>query len=218
MLGAVTGASKGFVSDVMLLCVEGCMIMVFMLIARTVNNKFIIRKLDNDRAIYESNTAVGVVEAGSYIATGIIAYASVIGVGGPWWSPAIYFVLGQLSLLVIVALYQVITPYDVVHEVREGNVAAGVMLCAMLIAFGLILKGAIAGPFGGWTTDLTSFSLSVISGLVMIILLFNKMIDTFFLPNTKIRIEIERDKNVAAIIVVGCVKVALAFIIGAVVL
>jgi len=219
MFGALLGgASKGFVVDVGVLILDGIMITVFMLIVRRVNDWFVVHGIDNNDAIKNHNTAVGLVEAGGYIATGIIAYASVVGTGGPWWSSVVYFGLGQAVLLFSVVLYEQITPWNVVQDVRENNVSAGLMLAGIMIAISFVLRGAIAGPFGGWMNDLTGFAISTAVGLTMVLVLFNKFIDRVFLPGTDIRTEIERDENVAAITVVVAVKIALAIIIGAVVI
>ncbi len=217
MIGALLGSSKGFVNDMLWLSIDGLLIIGFMLITRMVNDKFIISGIDNDKAVKDGNTAVGIAEGANYVATGVIACASLMGTG-PWYSTIVYFLLGQITLVAMVTFYELITPYDVVDDINAGNVAAGTMLGGMLIAFSLVLRGAIAGPFTSWGADLLSFGMSTLAGLVMIILVFNKLIDKCFLSGTDIRTEIERDQNVAAIIVVASVKVALALTISVVVI
>ncbi len=215
MYGAVVGQSKGFASDTLSLLTDGVMITVFMIIARAVNDNLIVRGIDNNRAIEKGNATVGIVEAGSYIATGIIAYASVTGEGGPWWSSLAYFVLGQVVLISVMALYEKNTAWSVIDNIRKDNVSAGLMLAGIMISISIVLKGAIAGPFHGWFQDLVGFGISTAAGLVMILIILNKFIDRFFLPGTDIRTEIDRDQNLAAIAIVVSVKIALSFVISA---
>ena len=129
----------------------------------------------------------------------------------------VFFALGQAALLIMVYVYEWITPYRVVEEVRNGNTAAGLMLGGTLVALGLILSAALKGPFEAWTIDIGGFALSASMGIVLLLLL-QWPIDRLFLPGTTLRVEIESDRNSAAIGVTIAVKVALALVISAVIL
>ena len=216
MLGALSGPSTGFWRDVQELAIDGAVVTVFLFAAFYINNWIVVHGIDNDEAVRNQNNAVGIVELGSYVATGLIAYGSFSGEGGGIWSAVVFFALGQLALLIIVAIYEFITPFNVIDNVRRGNTAAGLMLAGMIVALAFVISASITGDSQGWSQDLTSFGASAGMGIILL-MLFTKPIDMLFLPGTSIRTEIEQDRNVAAIMVTVGVRLALALIIGAVI-
>ena len=100
-------------------------------------------------------------------------------------------------------------------QIQGGNVAAGLMLGGMLVAFGFVLNASLMGPFVGWTEDVLAFGASAGMGVVLLMLL-QWPIDRLFLPGTTLRSEIEENRNPAAIAVAVAVKIALALVISAV--
>ncbi|MBF0369052.1 MAG: DUF350 domain-containing protein [Magnetococcales bacterium] len=219
MYGSVSsGISQGFMADLTVLALDGILIVLFTMLCGTLNDKVIIDGIDNDQAVLEGNIAVGLTEAGGYLATGLIMYGAVSGEGGPWWGSMVWFVLGQLALLTMIYLYEWMTPFNVVENIRQGRAASGLMLGGMMVAMGFILKGAISGVSNGWSADLQAFGLSFINSLFLLLVVFHQFVDRIFLPGTTIQTEIERDNNTAAILVVITVKIALALFISAVVL
>ena len=217
MLGALSGGGGAFLSDLQTLALEGAVIVVFLFIAQAVTDAVVVHGVSNDAALKEGNVAVGLVEAGSYIATGLIAFGSFSGEGGGLPSALVFFVLGQIALLALAAVYEWLTSYSVIENIRGGNPAAGLMLGGTLVAFGFILNASLSGAFVGWQEDLLAFGISALTGMVLLLLL-QWPIDRLFLPATTIKHEIETDRNAAAIGVVVSVKIALALVISAVVI
>ena len=84
------------------------------------------------------NSALGMVEAGMYIATGFILNGSMSGGGGSFSqslaSALLFFVLGQVVLLAFGLVYETITPFHVRDEIRQNNLAAGIGLAGILVA------------------------------------------------------------------------------------
>lgn len=219
LIGTISsGGSYGYMEGLLLTLKDGVFITIFLLVNRYFAEHVLMTTFNNNQAIRNKNVAVGFFEAGAYIATGLVAYASFTGVGGPWWGSLVYFVIGQAALLLIVRLYEMVTPWEVQKEIAGGNAAAGLMLAGIMIATGFILRGAIAGPFGGWTNDLTALVLSLTSGLIFLMLIFTHLIDNFLFNGTSLEKEICEDRNIAAIAVVVSIKVALALVVGAIVL
>ena len=211
------GTATNFVADLGLQVFDGVLIMIFLFSAMFINDKIILKNINNDQALKDNNISVGLVEFGAYIATGLIAYGSFAGTG-PWYTSIVFFILGQAALIIMVRIYESFTEYKPIDEVKEANVPAGLMLGGILVAYGFILKASIMGPFTGWITDLTAFAVSSVSGIVLLLLLANKAIDQFFLPGSNIHKEIAEDQDLSPIIVVVAVKIAIALIISAVVL
>ncbi len=226
--GAIQGSSSGFFIDLIQLLIDGLIITGFMFSCRFLNDFMMLGNIDNDAECIKEftdengqttvgNTAVGMVEAGMYLATGFILNGAVSGSGGTFLqgiaSAVLFFILGQLALLIFGLLYELITPFNVRQEIKENNLAAGIGLGGILIALGIILKSSISGEFTGWTNDLTGFGIYAAFGIVML-LIFRAVVDKLLLPTTNIATEIKEDKNVAALIVIQSAINAVAIVIA----
>ena len=226
--GAMGGSSSGFFLDVIQLLIDGLIITGFMFSSRFVNDFFMLGHINNDEECVKifqqpdgrevvGNTAVGMVEAGMYIATGFILNGSFSGSGGTFFqgivSAVLFFVVGQITLLLFGLLYELITPFNVRNEIKNNNLAAGIGLGGILIALGIILMSSISGPFTGWANDLAGFGIYSFFGIVML-LIFRIVIDRLLLPTTDIATEVKEDRNVAALLVVVSAINAVAIIIA----
>ncbi len=226
--GAMKGPSQGFFIDIIQLAIDGIIITGFMFTSRFINDFIMLGHLNNDKECVKiflqpngsevtGNTAVGVVEAGMFIATGFILNGSISGGGGTFIqgiaSAILFFIVGQITLLIFGLLYELITPFNVRDEIKNNNLAAGIGLGGVLIALGIILMASISGPFTGWSNDLVSFGIYAVFGIVML-LIFRKIADRILLPTTDIATEVKEDKNVAALIVIQSALNAIAIIIA----
>ena len=226
--GAMGGSSNGFFLDVIQLLIDGLIITGFMFSSRFINDSFMLGHLNNDEECVKifqqpdgsevvGNTAVGMVEAGMYIATGFILNGSLSGTGGTFFqgivSAILFFIVGQITLLLFGLFYELITPFNVRNEIKKNNLAAGIGLGGILMALGIILMASISGPFTGWGSDLAGFGIYAFFGIVML-LIFRIVIDRLLLPTTNIATEVKEDRNVAALIVVVSAINAVAIIIA----
>ncbi len=226
--GAMTGASGGFLPDIVQLFIDGFIITGFMFSCRFINDFIMLGNMNNDQECVKEfidadgksrvgNTAVGMVEAGMYIATGFILNGSVAGSGGNVAqgivSAVLFFVLGQLALLAFGLLYEMVTPFNVREEIKDNNLAAGIGLGGILIALGIILRAGISGPFTGWISDIKGFAVYTAFGIIML-LIFRVAADRLLLPTTNIATEIKEDRNTAALIVIQSAVNAVAVIIA----
>lgn len=228
MIGALSGDSAGFQTDMLYLLADGALITVCLFIARFINASVMMGNMNNDQECIKvftleggrtvtGNTALGMVEAGMYIATGFILNGSMSGSGGSFYqslgSALLFFVLGQVVLLGFGLLYELITPFGVRDEIKQNNPAAGIGLAGVLIALGVILKASLSGPFTGWINDIVGFLIYTVFGMILLIA-FTALVDRFLLPTTNIATEIKEDKNVAALVLVQATIIAVALIIA----
>lgn len=226
--GAMDGSSKGFFLDLIQLLFDGFIITAFMFSTRFINDSIMLGNIKNDEECIRvfigpdgkksvGNTAVGMVEAGMYIATGFILNGAISGTGGTFVqgiaSAVFFFILGQITLLVFGFLYELITPFNVRNEIKNNNLAAGIGLGGILMALGIILMSSISGPFTGWANDFAGFTIYAVFGIVML-LLARIVIDRLLLPTTNIATEVTEDRNVGALIVVASAINAVAIIIA----
>lgn len=213
----IGGESKGFLSDVITLAADGILILICLFSCRYVNDRIMLGHINNDQECMKGNSAVGIVEACMYIATGFVLNGSLSGLSNTLvesvLSTIVFFILGQLVLLIFGYLYEVITPFNVRDEIKENNLAAGLGLGGILVAMGIILRGSIEGPFTGWGSDIVNFGMYAIYGIIML-LVFRIVIDKILLPTTKLAVEITEDKNVAALLVAESAIIAVAIIIA----
>jgi len=226
--GAVGGASNGIILDLIQLLIDGLIITGFMFSSRFINDFFMLGNINNDKECIKpfelpngtkviGNTAVGMVEAGMYIATGFILNGAVSGSGDTFVqgliSAILFFIVGQMTLLIFGLFYELITPFNVREEIKKNNLAAGIGLGGILIALGIMLMASISGPFTGWVNDLTSFGIYALFGISML-LIFRVVVDKLLLPTTNIATEVKEDQNVAALVVVESAIIAVAIIIA----
>lgn len=217
--GGVTRFSAGWqaVADNMGELLGYCaLLLVFFSVAQVVAERVVLGRLHNTQELHKGNTAVGFAELGIFIATGMVAYGSFHGEGGGWYTALGFFAMGQLALIVFALLYEWATPFNCLDEIENGNAAAGLMLGGTLVTLGIVLGFAISGPFTGWAEGIAGFGLSAAVGMALLIPL-QRLIDRAFLPNTTLKIEVERDRNLAACSVTVCAQIALAIMIGALV-
>ena len=94
--GALGGASRGILLDLIQLLLDGLIITGFMFSSRFINDFFMLGNINNDNECIKTfelangtkivgNTAVGMVEAGMYIATGFILNGAISGSGGTFY-------------------------------------------------------------------------------------------------------------------------------------
>jgi len=228
MAGALSGSSSGFWLDLIQLVVDGLIITGFLFSSRFINDFVMMGHLDNDKEcvkeftlddgrVVVGNTALGMVEASMYLATGFILNGSLSGGGGSFGqtliSAVVFFVLGQAVLLAFGMAYELITPYNVREEIKKNNLAAGIGLGGILIALSIILMSSLSGPFTGWGIDLGGFFIYTVFGIILL-LGFRSVIDRILLPTTNLATEVKEDQNVAALVVVESAIAAMAVIIA----
>lgn len=215
MLGVLLGGSHpDFATDVVQSLVYGALAIVFMLTSLAVIDKVVLPKVDNNTAVGSGNTAVGIVEFGTLVMTGIIGFASIYGDNGGILSSLAYFALGQVAVVAVVLLFEAVTKHNVVESIANGKVASGVYLSGKIIAYGLIMMSAIKG--NGAATEVTNalleFGVAALIGMVFLYVA-EYLIDLVIITKTSVG-EMLAEDNVAAMLQLSGVKVGMALILG----
>jgi len=195
---------------------ETLMLFLFMYIGFLISNKIILNKIENDQEIKNNNISIGIIEFAQFISIGIIAFASFNGEDGSLYSSILYFTLGQIVLTVIYYVYSKTIDFNIKKSLYEGNKASAILVGSIFIAYSIILKAAIEGPSNGLINDLTAFGVSAIFGVIILLLLANKIIDALFLPHTIIEDELKKD-NYSSILVIGILKISIAIGVSSVI-
>lgn len=182
-------------------------------VGRWVVDKLVLTQFSTVKEIIEDrNVGTGAVEFGCYIATALVIAGAIQGQGGGPLSAVVFFILGQLVLVVFARLYQGFTRYDIHAQIEQDNVAAGVALGLSMIAIGVIVLKGASGDFLSWGENLTWFGIDALLGFVVLLGL-RKVTDALFLPGTTISHEIAVDRNLNAAWVEGAVAIGIAAMI-----
>jgi uncharacterized membrane protein YjfL (UPF0719 family) len=218
--GVVMGpASHDFWKDLLNTGIYSIIAIILMNISRVICDKLILYKFDEQKELVDDhNAGTGAVMAGTYIATGFIISASVSGeVSGEWWkgliSCLIFFVIGQIVLILAGLWYRLLVRYDV-HKVIEesNNAAAGMSFGGFMFAVGYIASTAMSGESVSWGADIVSFVLYVIVALIFLSIGY-WITDVLFLPKATMSDEVGKQGNIAASALSVAVNIGIAILI-----
>lgn len=212
-VGAILGPTYGFKQDLLLVGGYSLLGLLFLNISRFLNDKIILRKFCNvEQLTKKHNVAVGAVQFGTYVATGLIAAGAITGTGGGVVTAIVFFVLGQFALLLFSIIYNIFTPYCIHEELEKKNTAAGVALGGTLVALGIIILNGTKGDFISWEENLTEFALvSIIAFIFLPIIRF--VVDKLVIPGDNLSREITEDKNLGAGLLEATVAISFAIIL-----
>lgn len=218
--GVVMGpASHDFWKDLLNTGIYSIITIILMNISRVICDKLILYKFNDEKELVEDqNVGTGAVMAGTYLATGFIISASVSGeVSGEWWkgllSCLIFFVIGQIVLILAGLWYRLLVRYDV-HKVIEesNNAAAGMSFGGFMFAVGYIASTAMSGESLSWMADIVSFVLYVIVALIFLSIGY-WITDVLFLPKATMSDEVGKQGNIAAAALSVAVNIGIAILI-----
>ncbi len=198
--GAISGESQGLSTDIVTIGVYGLSAIVLMLLASYMCEKILLPSFNNTKEVVEDrNLGVGFVEAGVYIANGLIILRATEGDAGGA-SPAAsafaavgsgmlvllaFWLLAQVVLVIAGRLYELVTPYNFLEELERDNAAVGLAFAGALIGIGNIISLAIGGDFTGWMDSLTLFVVDVGFGFIMLFVV-HKFTDILLAPGVKL--------------------------------
>lgn len=217
-LGAVTGESAGprTWNEIFLQCGIDFAYAVFGILAlnlcRIIVDKTILYKFSTTKEIItDHNVGTAAVECGSMIATALMIAGAVHGEGS-MASALVFFVLGQLLLIVFARFHQLITPYNVHEEIEKDNVAAGAYMGFDMIALGIITLHATMGNFVSWSYNLRYFVVYALLG-ILALTVFQKIASSFFLAGAPLEEEISRDRNMNIAWINGSISIGISSMI-----
>ena len=214
MMGVLTGTTQGsIVDDLIFSLIYGLLAVGFIVSSLILTDKCVLPSVHNIKALKEGNISVGIVEFGMLTATGVIAYSSIVGEGGGLISSVVYFLVGQLTLLTLVVVYEklVMRDIDIVQAIANKNTSLGIYIGGKLIAYSLILKSAIVGNQTEMQINdqAVEFMVIAVAGMVLLYI-FEFIIDLFIVTSAKMSTIIAQDQVVPALqITVGKIGVAL---------
>lgn len=213
-VGALIGPSQGLIPDLMSVSIYSLLGIVFLNLSRWFNDKMILRKFCNTRQLVEErNMGVGAVQFGSYLATGLIMAGSISGQGGGILSALVFFILGQLSLLLFSLIYEWCLPYNIHVELKKKNTASGIAFGGTLIALSIIVMGAVSGDFGSWSTSLKGFfSLNALTFIFLPIV--RAVMDRLIVPGGSLSRKIQQEQNLGAGVLEATIAIGFSIVLN----
>lgn len=219
MVGVLSGSNHtNITQDFINTGTYGLLAIVFMMVALLVTDKAVLPNVNNTEQLKKGNLAIGLVEFGTLIMTGIIAYASIKGDDGGIMTSVIYFIVGQITVVLLVLVYEKILARKLnpIEAIMNNNLSAGIYISGKIIAYGLILQSAIVSQGSDLQMSLMDqmieFFTAALVGMVMLYI-FEILIDYFIVTSTKVSDIIKNDQKVAAI-QLSFAKIGMALILG----
>jgi len=195
-------------ANLILFTAIGC---ALLLVAFKINDCVLLNRVSNTDMLAADNVAIAIFEGGSFAACGIILRASLMGesdydYGASIGLTALYWVVGQLILLLFAYVYRLITIFDDWEQLKENNTAAGISGGVTLVALAVAMSYAILY----YTSLLVVLPISLLS--VVVLMLLRAVVDKLILPGDNLDSEIVNDKNWGAALIEASVALGIAFI------
>jgi len=214
--GILIGPSGFWLDDLLDILFYGIVSILLLNLSAFINDKIILYKFDNVKEIIEDrNVGTGVIQAANHIAVGLIIYGAISGEGGDLITASVFWILGQIVLIIASFTYNLITPFDVHDEIEKDNVAVGVAFAGMLIALGNVIRIGLSGDFISWGVNLTQFGGFVVFGLILLPVL-RLITDKVLLPGEKLTKELvnQETPNVGAGAIEAFSYIAASLLLG----
>jgi len=166
---AVIGPSYGILEDVMNIGLYGLLAIVLLNISIIINDKLILRNFSVYKEIIDDrNVGTGVIEGANAIATGLIILGSVSGEGGGVITALVFWLAGQILLIITSLFYNLVTPFDVHEQIEKDNIAVGLGFAGALIAIGNLIRFGLMIDFVSWEESLYNVGIDVVIGLIFL--------------------------------------------------
>jgi len=188
--GVMMGETAGLLMDLLYIGVYGIISLILLNLSIIINDKIILRKFSVRKEICEDqNAGTGVLEGASSIATGLIIMGSVYGEGGWIDTVLIYWVIGQVLLILTAYVYNWITPFNVHEHIEKDNVAVGVAMAGAIIAIGNLVRHGLMHDFESWYV--TAEYIAIDAGIGLIFLPIARFVaDKILLPGRNLTDEL----------------------------
>ncbi len=213
--GVLYGPSITLTDDLIDIAFFGVIAIVLLNLTGIINDKVILYKFNNEKEIItDRNAGAGVIEGANYLASGLLVSGAISG-EGDLLTAGVFWLLGQVVLIIAAKVYNLITPYDVHREVEKDNVAVGVAFAGLLIAFGVIIRAGIFGDFISWEDNL--WTLASVTGVGLVFMPFVRLFtDKILLPGARLTDELvnQEKPNIGAGVVEAFSYIAAALLLG----
>jgi len=216
MAGASFGAGAAeFNSDIVDVSIYTIIAILLVRASIWVNDKMVLRNFSIQKEmIQDRNVGTAFVVGASCVATGLVINGALSGESISAFHSIrdllVYWVIGQVSLVVGSLVFQKITSYDIHHTIEhDDNAAAGLSFAGFLIGIGIIIRAGLMGASSAIAEEIVTTLVMVAFGTGMLCIT-RVIVDKAFLPASRLCHEVANDKNSGAAAVAAAVFVCLA--------
>jgi uncharacterized membrane protein YjfL (UPF0719 family) len=213
--GILTGPEGYWLDGVIDVCYFGIVSVILLNLSAFLQDKIIFRAFSMQKEIIEDeNPGAGIIEGAHHIANGLILYGAMSG-EGDLITALIFWLIGQVVLVIAARLYNIITPFDIHKEIEKDNVAVCVAVAGVLVALGNIIRFGIEGSFESWQTNLTELGIILVYGFILLPVI-RFFVDRLLLPGEKITDELVNQErpNIGAAAIEAVAYIGASFLIG----
>lgn len=220
--GVFSSLGPDLLGNLLDLGTSGLAAIVFMRVSMALGEKLILPGLKLDEEITrERNLGAAFAFAGLLVANGLIISGVMQGHSDSYAAElldiAVYWVAGQVFLLVSWLVYRLVARFDARRDLGQGkNAAAGLSVAGFFVASGLVLEAALAGSSGDIGAELLVALAVFLCGLVLLAAA-RSLCDIVLLPKAALADEVSKQGNVAAGAVSALSFVAVALLFAALV-
>lgn len=211
-LSALYGPSVEWSQDMLSVALYTSLGLVLLTLSRWINDKVILHGFCNKTQLIEhQNTATGMAQAASYLASGLVIAGAIKGEGN-LMSALVFYALGQVLLIFCAFGYDKLTRFSLQDEMEKGNPAAAISFSATLIALSTLLYHALGGEFVSWQASIRDFLMEALLGALLLAVV-RYVIDLILLPGVRIDKAIEEDQNQAVALIEATATISVALVI-----
>lgn len=214
------GFSDSIVNDLISIFISGIATILLMRLSIFINDKAILYRFRIEKEMIEDrNIGTGFVVAGGCLATGFMLNGVMHGESGSFLMVIrdilVYWLVGQILLVVSGFVFQKITSYDVHKTIGEDdNIPAGISFGGFLVGIGIIVRSALAGASSDLWEELQIVLAVWLIGIVLLVTA-RAIADKIFLPNSPLSKEVAEDKNPAAGAIAAASFICIALLLAA---
>lgn len=213
LLGSIVVAAEAWYEQAADFAITASLVLAALTLAERGTAGWILPGVDlDDQVNRHGNAAVAVARAAGIMATALVVRAA-LGHESTLQERIVWVLLGQLALVAMTRLYQRVTSYDDVAELKRRNLAAALPLAGIQLAVGLVIEASLRGEGHGWAADLSSVGIDLLISAVLLYAL-RWLGDLLLLHHSTFAEEIARDRNIGAGFVEGTSYIAGAWAIA----
>lgn len=166
---AIIGPSAGLWEDLMNLGIYGVLAIILLNLSIIINNKIVLRKFSvYKEIIHDRNVGTGVIEGANAVGTGLIILGAVSGEGGSVLTAVIFWLVGQVLLMLTAYFYTWVVPFDVHAHIEKDNIAVGLGFAGALVAIANLIRFGLMMDFFSWQDSLYNVGIDVVIGLLLL--------------------------------------------------
>ncbi len=187
---AIIGPSNGLVYDLIDIFVYGGIAIVLLNFSIIINDKIILRRFSVFKEIItDQNAGTGAIEGANSIATGLIILGAVSGEGGDILTAVVFWVVGQVLLILTALVYDMITPYNVHDYIEKDNIPVGLGFAGAIISIANLIRYGLMTDFVSWSESFINVGIDVAIGLLFLPLV-RWLTDKILLPGRNLTDEL----------------------------